>query len=182
MPTRAALLRRHSFQTRLVAASLLSALSLPSWVRAQTATAAPELALKFSQFFRQPVGPRGLELSPALQDANGRMVRLVGYMVAQEEPAAGRLLLTPLPVRMSEHADGDADELPPATVSVLLDDSQRDRVVAHQPGLITLTGRLVVGRVEDAAGRVSWVRLHLSPQALAERQVNATAAVPNQIH
>lgn len=125
------------------------------------------LDLKFSSFFRQPAGPRGLEMSAALQAAAGRRVRLVGYMVAQESPTPGRFMLAPRPVRLSEDADGRADDLPPSVVTVLLDGSQRHRVVAHQPGLLALAGRLQVGREEDASGRVSWVRLALDPEALA---------------
>jgi hypothetical protein len=123
--------------------------------------------LPFSSFFRRPIGPRGLELSDALLQADGRQVRLVGYMVSQETPLAGRFLLAPRPVRLSEDADGAADDLPPGTVTVLLDAGQRERIVAHQSGLLALSGRLAVGRAEEADGRVSWVRLQLAPQALA---------------
>ncbi len=127
---------------------------------------AEPLELKFSQFFQQPIGARGLTLSDALKAADGREVRLVGYMVAQEQPRPGRFWLTPRPVRMSEHADGEADDLPPSTVTVQLAPSQTDRLVPHQDGLLVLTGRLRVGRVEDETGRVSWVRLELPPEAL----------------
>jgi hypothetical protein len=132
--------------------------------------------LKFASFFKQPIGPRGLEMADALRAADGKRVRLVGYMVAQEEPLAGRFMLTPRPVRMSEHADGDADDLPPATVTVLLDAAQRDRIVAHQSGLVALTGLLTLGREEDSAGRVSWVRLQLDPEALAADRLSAAPA------
>jgi hypothetical protein len=138
------------------------------------ADAAPDMGasasvseLPFSSFFRRPIGPRGLELSDALLQADGRQVRLVGYMVSQETPQAGRFLLAPQPVRLSEDADGAADDLPPGTVTVLLDAAQRERIVAHQSGLLALSGRLAVGRAEEADGRVSWVRLQLAPQALA---------------
>ncbi len=122
--------------------------------------------LRFSQFFKSPIGPAGLELSDALLAADGRPVRLVGYMVAQEQARPGRFWLTPRPVRMSEHADGEADDLPAATVTVLLDPTQRERLVAHRDGLVLLTGTLSVGRVEDETGRVSWIRLRLPPGAL----------------
>ena len=59
-------------------------------------------------------------------------------------------------------------------MTVLLDASQRERIVAHAPGLVTLTGRLELGRAEAADGRVSWVRLHLPPQALAEAAIAAS--------
>jgi len=143
----------------LVAASLALA------AMAAGADEAPVLTLKFSDFHEQPVGPRGLELGESLQAAHGRTVRIVGYMVASEQAQPGRFMLTPRPVRLSEHADGDADDLPPATVLVLLDASQADQVVPQQDGLIALIGTLDVGRLEAADGRVSWVRLQLPADA-----------------
>ena len=133
---------------------------------APVAATAEVADLKFSQFFKSPIGPAGLELSDVLRAADGRPVRLVGYMVAQEQARPGRFWLTPRPVRMSEHADGEADDLPAATVTVLLDPAQRERRVAHRDGLVLLTGTLSVGRVEDETGRVSWIRLRLPPGAL----------------
>jgi len=118
-----------------------------------------------AEFFRTPIGPRGLEMSEALLQANGQTVRLVGYMVQQETPALGRFMLTPRPVQMSEHADGDADDLPPATVMVYLDASQQQFAIPHVRGLIEIRGLLQVGRYEEADGRVSWVRLQLSPES-----------------
>jgi len=144
------------------------------------ADAAPPLELKFGSFFQQPIGPRGLEIAQALRAADGREVRLRGYMVAQEQPVAGRFWLTPRPLRMSEHADGEADDLPPNAVTVLLDPAQRERIVAHREGPLVLVGRLAVGRSEDpATGRVSWVRLQLAPDSLAE---TPAAAAPAHAH
>ena len=112
-----------------------------------------------------PIGPKGLEISDALRQADGQTVRLTGYMVQNERPALGRFMLTPRPVQMSEHADGDADDLPPATVTVYLDKDQSEFVVPHVRGLVEVSGRLSVGRYEEADGRVSWVRLKLNPDA-----------------
>jgi hypothetical protein len=140
------------------------------------ARAAP-LELSFSDFFARPIGPRGLQPTAALQAAAGLEVRLVGFMVQREQPQAGRFLLTPRPVTMSEHADGEADDLPPSTVTVVLPESQRARLVAHQPGPLALIGRLEYGPAEDETGRVSWVRLRLSPDALAAQP--ALAAAPH---
>jgi hypothetical protein len=160
-----------------LAAALLAVAT--AGVQAQSSSTPPSndaQRIAFADFYRQPIGARGLETSDTLRRAEGRLVTLTGYIVAQEEPSAGRFLLTPRPVRMSEHADGDADDLPPSTVTVLLDASQRERIVAHSTGPVTLTGRLELGRAEAADGRVSWVRLHLPPQALAEAAT--TAATP----
>ncbi len=124
---------------------------------------APEL--RFSDFFRAPVGPAGLEISDTLRKSDGAPIRLVGYMVLQESPAAGRFLLTPRPVQMNQHADGEADDLPPATVAVYLDPSQNDWVVPYVRGLVAVSGALAVGRHEESDGRVSWVRLQLDADA-----------------
>jgi hypothetical protein len=145
---------------------------------APAARAVPPLELSFSDFFVQPIGPRGLEPTDRLKAANGRDVRLVGFMVQREQPVRGQFLLTPRPVAMAEHADGEADDLPASTVTVLLPEAQHDRLVAHRPGPLALTGRLEFGPAEDATGRVSWIRLHLSPDALAA-QPSAAAALPS---
>jgi hypothetical protein len=125
------------------------------------------LELAFSDFFVQPTGPRGLEPTARLLAAQGREVRLVGFMVQREHAQAGRFLLAPRPASMAEHADGEADDLPAATVTVLLPEAQRERVVTHLGGPVALTGRLEYGPAEDETGRVSWLRLRLAPQALA---------------
>ncbi len=135
----------------------------PAPQASHTSTPSPEL-LSFKDFFQWPVGPRGLDIHPRLQQANGQPVRLRGYMVQQDHGShRGQFLFTPRPVQMSEHADGDADDLPPATVLVKLAPAQSTWVVPHTPGLIELAGVLSVGRQEADDGRVTWVQLQLQP-------------------
>lgn len=153
---------------------LFPLLALAGLIGAAPARADAPLELGFADFFAQPIGPRGLEPTARLKAANGHEVRLVGFMVQREQPRAGQFLLTPRPVSMAEDADGEADDLPASTVTVLLPDAQRERLVAHQPGPLALTGRLEYGPAEDASGRISWVRLHLAPDALAA-QASAAA-------
>ncbi len=131
----------------------------------QFAAAQSVVSLQFKDFYRQPAGPKGLEMSEALIRADGQTVLLTGYMVHQERPTPGRFMLTPRPVQMSEHADGEADDLPAAWVMVYLDSSQKDFVVPYTNGLIQITGALSIGRQEESDSRVSWVRLQLAPQA-----------------
>ena len=121
--------------------------------------------LAFRDFYAQPIGANGPQITDALRGANGQTVRLVGFMVQQELPQPGRFMLSPRPVQMSEHADGDADDLPLALATVYLDTEQQDWVVPYTRGLIALTGTLEVGRFEESDGRVSWVRLRLPAQA-----------------
>jgi hypothetical protein len=117
--------------------------------------------LRFSDFFRQPIGPAGLDFSEVLRAVDGQVVRLVGYMVQQDNPVAGRFMLAQRPVQMSEHADGEADDLPPATALIQLDPSQQDWLVPHVRGLVSVSGTLKVGRLEALDGRVSWVQLQM---------------------
>jgi hypothetical protein len=121
--------------------------------------------LAFKSFYKLPVGSQGLEMTDALLSAHGKERKIVGYMVQQERPHLGRFLLSPRPVQMSEHADGEADDLPAALVTVYLDASQSDWAVPHTRGRISLTGTVEVGRLEETDGRVSWVRMRVSPQA-----------------
>ncbi|MFG6468542.1 hypothetical protein [Roseateles sp. BYS87W] len=137
--------------------------------------------LAWRDFFVLPIGPHGLEPTPQLRAAHGQPVRLVGFMVQREQPQAGQFLLTPRPVAMSEHADGEADDLPATTVTVLLPPGQRDRIVAHQAGPVAVVGRLQYGPAEDATGRVSWLRLELEPGALAA-QASSPAPHAASVH
>jgi len=156
----------------LRAAALVLSASFALSAFAQTAPAAsapessPPVALRLQDFFQMPVGPKGLVISERLRQAQGRQVRITGYVVQQEVATLGQFLLTPRPVLMSQHADGEADDLPPATVFVRLDVEQQDWAVAHARGLVEVTGTLEVGRQEERDGRVSWFRLQLAPEAI----------------
>jgi hypothetical protein len=121
--------------------------------------------LTFKSFYKLPIGSQGLEMTDVLRNAHGKQRTIVGYMVQQERPSLGRFLLSPRPVQMSEHADGEADDLPAALVTVYLDASQNDWAIPYTRGLISLTGTIEVGRLEETDGRVSWVRMRVTPEA-----------------
>jgi hypothetical protein len=148
----------------------LVALALNQSVFAQDAE-----VLTFKHFYKFPVNSHGLEISDILRNANGKERKIVGYMVQQERPHLGRFLLSPRPVQMSEHADGEADDLPAALVTVYLDASQSDWVVPHTRGLISLTGTIEVGRLEETDGRVSWIRMRVAPEATRGMNPNELA-------
>lgn len=150
----------------LALATLAALCCIPALAQTPAAQpSAPVTELRFQDFFKLPVGAKGLEIGSALRQADGQTVALTGYMVQQEVPTHGEFMLTPRPVQMSEHADGDADDLPPATVLVKLAPEQRDWAVPHVRGLIRISGVLSVGREEGRNGRVSWVQLQLAPDA-----------------
>ncbi|MDD5033871.1 MAG: hypothetical protein PHE55_03865 [Methylococcaceae bacterium] len=116
--------------------------------------------IKFKEFFKMPIGPRGLEPTEKLLSLNGKRVRIFGYMVNAEEPSPGPFILAPLAVSMAEKEDGPADDMPASTVFVHLQKGE-DWVVPHVSGLLKLIGILQVGSQEEADGRVSAVRLML---------------------
>ncbi|HSI51136.1 MAG TPA: hypothetical protein VLA61_22970 [Ideonella sp.] len=140
--------------------SIVGSLLLVCGLSAAQAADTAAQTLRFADFFQTPVGAAGLQPTDRLLAAQDQQVRLVGWMVAQEDAVPGAFLLTARPVQMSEHADGDADDLPPATVLVRLLDASR--VLPHQPGLIDLQGRLHYGRTVAPDGRVAWLELQLA--------------------
>lgn len=120
-------------------------------------------ALAFNDFYVMPVGPLGLEPTARLRSLHGKRVRLVGYMVHEEEPSAGVFMLAPRPVQLAEVADGPADDLPASTVFVHVPTRDLDHVVRYRAGLWTLTGTLELGAQAESNGRVSYTRLRLDP-------------------
>lgn len=122
--------------------------------------------LKFSDFFVSPIGARGLELTKKLRALDGKRVRILGYMVQQEQPVPGRFLLSPLPVKLNEEHYGLAEDLPPTTVFAVLP-ANRDKLVPFTPRMMLLTGQLSVGNREEPDGRISAVRLNLEPSQSA---------------
>ena len=154
------------------ALALIASLTMTAYAQVSQPPAGPQpvhalpATLRMQDFFQLPVGPQGLVITDRLRQAQGTVVRLTGYVVQQEVATLGQFLLTPRPVLMSQHADGEADDLPPATVFVRLDTGQQGWAVAHARGLVEVTGTLEVGRQEERDGRVSWFRLQLAPEAV----------------
>ena len=135
--------------------------------------------LKFSDFFVQPVGARGLELTEMLRRLDGKRVRILGYMVQPEKPVPGMFVLTAMPVRVNEERFGD--DLPPAALFISMP-KDRGQVVPYTPELMLLTGTLSVGNREEADDRVSTVRLALEiPEPAAKKKVHSSAKGAEQL-
>ena len=117
--------------------------------------------LKFSEFFVHPVGPRGLELTDKLKALDGKRVRILGFMVSQDDAPPGSFLLTPVPVQLHDHDSALADDLPATTVHVSVAGAP---AIGYTPQLLLLTGTLSVGTRPEPDGRVSLVRLALDPR------------------
>lgn len=126
--------------------------------------------LRFNEFFKLPVGPRGLEPTEKLLSLKDKQIRIVGYMVQAEEPAPGLFMLSPIPVNIPEKEDGPSDDLPGSTLFVHMPKTDADKILAYRPGLWELVGTLKLGGQEEANGRVSYVRLMLDQTDTREIQ------------
>ena len=115
----------------------------------------------FGDLLQHPIGPQGLEITQKAKSIHGQNVRLRGYMVKREEDSIGQFYFAPLPIQLSEHADGPANDLPASAVLVKLDPSQANWAISHKAGALVLEGTLRIGRHEDAQGTVSWFQLQL---------------------
>ena len=123
-------------------------------------------ALAFKDFFQMPFGPKGLSFTPKALALNGQRVSMVGYMVKTEEAQLGSFILSPRPLEINDHADGEANDLPANAVWVKFDPEQAQSWVAHRPGLLQIQGLLELGRQENAQAQVSWIRIQLSQDAV----------------
>jgi len=121
--------------------------------------------LRFNEMFQRPVGPKGLEPSARLLALDGLLVRLVGYMASAESPTPGRMILSPLPIALSDEDEPLADDLPAQAIFVHLSGPAAAHTLPNYSGLIQLQGRLSVGASEEPDGHLSSVRLMLDEQA-----------------
>jgi hypothetical protein len=128
--------------------------------------------LKFREFYKLPVGPKGLDPTERLLGLDGKKVRLVGYMVQEEHPQAGAFILSPIPTALGDEDESLADDLPPAVVFV---HTGLPAPVPHRGGLISVSGRLAVGAADEPGGRVSLVRLAPDEQTLRQLQPDVAA-------
>lgn len=120
--------------------------------------------LRFSEFFKLPIGPRGFEISPKLQSLNGKPVRIAGYMARQDGETAvpGLFILSPIPVTLGDEDESFADDLPASILYVHLKPGDRAYFVKHMSGLIGVHGTLEIGSSPEIDGRVSFVRLRIN--------------------
>lgn len=150
---------RYSAQSKLALSSLQassSAAALPP---------APEdvTDLAFAEFYG-PIGDRGLEYSEKLRGLAGRRVRLVGYMVREQERAPGLYRLAAWPVVVETQGLCTNDDTPPNTAYVIVPNAGQ-QPSAWLPGRLVLTGVLEFGPRAERDGRNSFVRLLLDPHS-----------------
>ncbi len=131
--------------------------------------------LKFNEFFRQPIGPRGLEYTEKLRNLEGGRIRILGYMARQARPADHCFLLAPLPLTLDEIEYGHADDLPATTLHIITT-KDAPAIAPYTPGPLLLTGTLRLGNRLEADGRMSAIRLELDPPTVEQNAAAHAAA------
>ena len=123
--------------------------------------------IQFSEIFETPIGMSGMNYSPKILALDGQWIEIIGYMIRDESTSqVGEFLLSFRPLNLHTHSDGQADDLPAATVMVQLDTEHQDWRIPYQSRLLKLNGFLKLGRYESKDGRVVWIRLQLTSDAL----------------
>jgi len=117
--------------------------------------------LSFAEFYG-PIGDRGLEFSDKLRALVGRRIRLVGFMVREQERAPGLFRVAGWPVVVETQGLCSVDDTPPSTAYVLVPGAPQ-AIPPWRPGRLVLTGLLEIGPRAEADGRNSFVRLILDP-------------------
>ena len=134
----------------------------------------------FQEFFKSPIGPKGMEFTPKALALQGQRVSLSGFMVKTDLLRQGRFFLAPKALEVNEADDGPANDLPVHTVLVKLDPSQASLILAHQEGVMRIEGKLDIGREENNLGEVSWIRLLASPLAVNVMATDAPVSLPSE--
>jgi hypothetical protein len=147
-------------------------------------TAAPVVAsavgadLRFAEFFKLPIGPRGLEPSAKLLALDGSSVRMLGYMARQDGETAvpGLFIVAPVPVTLGDEDESFADDLPASVLYVHLNAAEHQGYVQHMAGLLAVRGRLELGAQAEVDGRISFVRLLLDGEPVRVDALPVAAA------
>lgn len=116
---------------------------------------------RFDEFYKMPVGPRGLEPTEKLRSLHGRRVRILGYMADMQLRGNRQMIFAPVPLKAQPLEYGQADDIPAAHVLVRVPGNASERV-PFTPGLMILTGKLTVGG-RSLDGENAFVRLLLDP-------------------
>jgi hypothetical protein len=115
--------------------------------------------LAFHEFYKMPVGARGLEPTDRLLSLNGKRVRILGYMGEMQRDSKRALIFSPLPLEAQPEEYGLCDDIPATHILVTLP-GNTDEQISHINGRLLLTGILSVGTYSENR-ETSFVRMTL---------------------
>lgn len=161
-------LRATAASSRLLVLPLLSLVCALAAAAGEPSSEATPLA--FADFYKRPVGPRGLEPGARLLALAGQRVELAGHLVQRSDPS-GPLIVAPVPVVLGDEDESFADDLPAGVAYLHPLDARTAELLQNCRGAVRVRGRLEIGRVAEDDGRQSFVRLQAdAAQCAAARQ------------
>ena len=127
-------------------------------IAAETAPA----PLSLADFYKRPVGPRGLEATANLLSLQGQRVRLTGFVAhAPEAPQDYPIILAPVPITLTDEDEALADDLPASVAYIHGAGAAVADAMRRCRGPVQAIGVLAIGPLREADARVSYVRLRL---------------------
>ncbi len=126
--------------------------------------------------FRELLVPTAKELQPSakLLALRGKRVRMVGFMIDQEEPTKGTFYLWKRPVFNDESGAGVGD-VPPDAILVVVRGA-KNAVISHTARPLQVTGILEVGPRTEDNGASTMLRILLDrPQDIPASEKRSTA-------
>lgn len=155
---RPALRATAAFPRRLVLPLLSIVCALAATAAAADEPSSASAPLAFADFYKRPVGPRGLEPGARLLALAGHRVELAGVLVQRNDPS-GPLIVAPVPVVLGDEDESFADDLPAGVAYLHPIDARTAELLQGCRGAVRVRGRLQIGRVAEDDGRQSFVRL-----------------------
>ncbi|MEK0417964.1 MAG: hypothetical protein RI949_1970 [Pseudomonadota bacterium] len=126
-----------------------------------TAQTDPPTSILFSQFFKRPVGPYGLEPTSTLLGLSGRSIVLKGFPVRRSDSDGGPWILSPVPVFLGDEDESLADDLPASIAHLQGLKAEGLDHFKTCPGRLAVTGTLDLGPRREPDERISYVRVHV---------------------
>ena len=133
--------------------------------------------LKFNEFYRMPIGPRGLEPTEKLLSLHGKRVRILGFMGNIRLRNNRQMIFAPVPLKAQPLEYGMADDVPAAHILAKVPGNPAEPL-PYTPGPMLLTGVLSVG-AKSFDGENAFVRLLVDVPAKAPAPP-AAASAPQQ--
>lgn len=132
--------------------------------------------LKFDEFYKMPVGPRGLEPTEKLLSLHGKRVRILGFMGNIRLRNNRQMIFAPVPLKAQPLEYGMADDVPAAHILAKVPGNPAEPL-PYTPGPMLLTGVLSVG-AKSFDGENAFVRLLVDVPAQAPAPSPAASGSP----
>jgi hypothetical protein len=112
-----------------------------------------------ADFYKRPIGPRGLEATQRLLSLAGSQVRITGFLVQGQAPGVPAWIVAPVPVHLSDEDEALADDLPASVAYLHEVGAPAAAAMAACRGAVSVSGQLQTGPQRESDDRISYVRV-----------------------